>query len=253
MSIDVGRGHPTAGPGRGPLEIDARRLLDATPECLVVAATDGRVVYANERVRDLSGFGLNELIDHPVDELVIADVTLSDATASITEGLCRRKDGTEVPVEIHVGEVEGSEGRYLVMALRDVSAVHALEASRFQTAAKYEALVEGIPAITYIDPIDENQFSIYVSPQVHDMLGIKQEQWLSDHYAWRKHVHPDDVDKAWADYVEAYTNRESLTHEYRMVHEDGHVIWVSDQAFIVRNEDGEPWLIQGVIFDITER
>ena len=253
MSIDVGRGHPTAGPGRGPLEIDARRLLDATPECLVVAATDGRVVYANERVRDLSGFGLNELIDHPVDELVIADVTLSDATASIIEGLCRRKDGTEVPVEIHVGEVEGSEGRYLVMALRDVSAVHALEASRFQTAAKYEALVEGIPAITYIDPVDENEFSIYVSPQVNDMLGIKQEQWLSDHYAWRKHVHPDDVDKAWADYVEAYTNRESLTHEYRMVHEDGHVIWVSDQAFIVRNENGEPWLIQGVIFDITER
>ncbi|HEU4865131.1 MAG TPA: PAS domain-containing protein, partial [Actinomycetota bacterium] len=71
MSIDVGRGHPTARPGREPLEIDARRLLDATPECLVVAATDGRVVYANERVRDLSGFGPNELIDHPVDELVI--------------------------------------------------------------------------------------------------------------------------------------------------------------------------------------
>jgi hypothetical protein len=46
MSIDVG-GHPTAGPGREPLDIDARRLLDATPECLLVAATDGRVVYAN--------------------------------------------------------------------------------------------------------------------------------------------------------------------------------------------------------------
>ena len=253
MSIDIGRGHPTAGPGREPLEIDARRLLDATPECLVVAATDGRVVYANERVRDLSGFGPNELIDHPVDELVVAEVTLSDATGSIVQGSCRRKDGTEIPVEIHVGEVDGPERRYLVVTLRDTSAVHALEASQFETAAKYEALVEGIPAITYIDPVDENEFSIYVSPQVHDMIGITQDQWLSDPYAWRKHVHPDDVDRAWADYVEAYTNRESFTHEYRMVHEDGHVIWVSDQAFIVRNEDGEPWLIQGVIFDITER
>src|ERR671923_766850 len=253
MSIDVGRGHPTAGPGREPLEIDARRLLDATPECLVVAAIDGRVVYANERVRGLSGFGPNELIDHPVDELVVAEVNLSDAIGSIVQGSCRRKEGTEIPLEIHVGEVVGPERRYLVVTLRDTSAVHALETSRFETAAKYEALVEGIPAITYIDPVDENEFSIYVSPQVRDMLGITQEQWLSDHYAWRKHVHPDDVDKAWADYVEAYTNRESLTHEYRMVHEDGHVIWVSDQAFIVRNEDGEPWLIQGVIFDITER
>src|SRR5918999_3825342 len=253
MSIDVGRDHAAADPRREPLELDARRLLDATPECLVVAATDGRVVYANERVRGLSGFGPDELIDHPVTELVAADVTLADSTGSVVEGSCRRKDGTEVPVEIHVGEVEGPDGRYLVVTLRDLSSVRALEAARFQTAAKYEALVEGIPAITYIDPIDENQFSIYVSPQVEDMLGITQEQWLTDPYAWRRHVHPDDVDHAWAEYVEAYTNRESLTHEYRMVHEDVRVIWVSDQAFFVRNENGEPWLIQGVIFDITER
>jgi diguanylate cyclase (GGDEF)-like protein/PAS domain S-box-containing protein len=253
MSIDVGRDHAAADPRREPLELDARRLLDATPECLVVAATDGRVVYANERVRGLSGFGPDELIDHLVTELVVADVTLADSTGSVVEGSCRRKDGTEVPVEIHVGEVEGPDGRYLVVTLRDLSSVRALEAARFQTAAKYEALVEGIPAITYIDPIDENQFSIYVSPQVEDMLGITQEQWLTDPYAWRRHVHPDDVDHAWAEYVEAYTNRESLTHEYRMVHEDGRVIWVSDQAFFVRNENGEPWLIQGVIFDITER
>src|SRR5918999_4435903 len=253
MSIDVGRDHAAADPRREPLELDARRLLDATPECLVVAATDGRVVYANERVRGLSGFGPDELIDHLVTELVVADVTLADSTGSVVEGSCRRKDGTEVPVEIHVGEVEGPDGRYLVVTLRDLSSVRALEAARFQTAAKYEALVEGIPAITYIDPIDENQFSIYVSPQVEDMLGITQEQWLTDPYAWRRHVHPDDVDDSWAEYVEAYTNRESLTHEYRMVHEDGRVIWVSDQAFFVRNENGEPWLIQGVIFDITER
>ncbi len=38
-----------------------------------------------------------------------------------------------------------------------------------------------------------------------------------------------------------------------MVHEDGTVKWVQEQASIVRNEAGEPWLIQGVIFDISER
>src|SRR3989304_6154564 len=55
------------------------------------------------------------------------------------------------------------------------------------------------------------------------------------------------------EYGEAYTNQTSLSHEYRVVHADGNVIWVSEQAFIIRNEHGEPWLIQGVIFDITER
>jgi PAS domain S-box-containing protein len=88
---------------------------------------------------------------------------------------------------------------------------------------------------------------------VTELLGISQEEWLTDMYSWRHHVHPDDEARAWDEYVEACRNEESLTHEYRMVHEDGHVVWVSEQAFIIRDEHGEPWLIQGVIFDITER
>ena len=32
-----------------------------------------------------------------------------------------------------------------------------------------------------------------------------------------------------------------------------HVHWVLEQAYPIDDEAGEPWLIQGVIFDITER
>ncbi len=38
-----------------------------------------------------------------------------------------------------------------------------------------------------------------------------------------------------------------------MVHEDGTVRWVLEQAYPIDDEAGKPWLIQGVIFDITER
>ena len=38
------------------------RLLEATPECLVVAARDGRIVFANHRVEELTGFGRDELV-----------------------------------------------------------------------------------------------------------------------------------------------------------------------------------------------
>jgi diguanylate cyclase (GGDEF)-like protein/PAS domain S-box-containing protein len=88
---------------------------------------------------------------------------------------------------------------------------------------------------------------------VTELLGIATQDWLDDPYVWRKHVHPEDLDRAWNEYEDAYNNLETLVHEYRMVHNDGRVLWVSEQASIVRNEAGEPWLIQGVIFDITER
>ncbi|HEX5949425.1 MAG TPA: EAL domain-containing protein [Actinomycetota bacterium] len=234
--------------------LGASSLLEATPECLVVAAVDGRIVYANRRVEELSGFGRRELLDRTVDALVEADRPIDEGTVgNRIDGSCHRKAGEDVPVEIHLGAVEGTAGRYLVVTLRDVSDLRRGETARFEAEAKYVSLVEGIPAITYIDPIDENQSSIYVSPQVIELLGISREEWLTDPYCWRRHVHPEDEQRAWEEYVEACRNEESLTHEYRMVHEDGRVLWVSEQAFIVRNELGAPWLIQGVIFDITER
>jgi len=253
MTMDVGR---TSAGGEPVLDglLEASSLLEATPECLVVAAVDGRIVYANHRVEELSGFTRAELADRPVGELVRADTPLSvDAVGAPVDGTCHRKDGMDVPVEVHLGSVAGPAGTYLVVTLRDVSAFRLGEAARFEAEAKYAALVEGIPAITYLDPIDEDQNSIYVSPQVTELLGISQEEWLTDPYSWRHHLHPDDEARAWDEYVEAYRRGESLSHEYRMVHEDGHIIWVSEQAFVVRNERGEPWLIQGVIFDITER
>ena len=256
MAIHIGRGDAARTSARTSLEdvLDPRGLLEATPECLVVAATDGRIVYANKRVEALSGYGSEELLGRDVGDLVGVERPLVDVQpGGQVEGICRRKDGATVPVEVHVGTVEGAAGRHLVVTLRDVTGLHAALAARFESEAKYLSLVEGIPAITYIDPVDEDQDSIYVSPQVTELLGISQEEWLTNPYCWRDHVHPEDFDRAWDEYEDAYRNRRSLSHEYRMVHRDGAVLWVSEQAFVIPNEAGEPWLIQGVIFDITER
>jgi diguanylate cyclase (GGDEF)-like protein/PAS domain S-box-containing protein len=256
VSIDVGRGRPASSSADDGFEgvLDAERLLEATPECLVVTATDGRIVYANHRLEELSGYTRDELRDRAVDELIRADRPIAQLESGLpVEGSCLRRDGTELPVEVHLGAVDGPGGRYLVVTLRDVSTLRAALSARFESEAKYLSLVEGIPAITYIDPVDENQDSIYVSPQVTELLGISQEDWLTNPYCWRDHVHPEDFDRAWEEYEDAYRSRRSLSHEYRMVHRDGTVLWVSEQAFVIPNEAGEPWLIQGVIFDITER
>ena len=141
----------------------------------------------------------------------------------------------------------------LVVTLRDRTELEEGRTARFEAEAKYRALVEHIPAVVYLDPVDENAESIYVSPQVVELLGISQDEWLTDPYAWRHHVHAEDIDRAWDTYRHAYNAHEPLNHEYRMVHEDGTVRWVLEQAYPIDDEGGDPWLIQGVIFDITER
>ncbi len=168
------------------------------------------------------------------------------------ETVCHDRAGRDIPVEVHVGSIDGAE-RFLVVTLRDMTELQAGREARFEAEAKYRTLVEQIPAVVYLDPVDENQDSIYVSPQVTDLLGIQPAEWLEDPYCWRRHVHDEDVDRVWEEYETAYRTHVPLNHEYRMLHEDGTIRWVLEQAFPINDEDGNPWLIQGVIFDITER
>ena len=226
-------------------------LLEATPESLVVAERGGAIVYANASCEQLTGFARGELVGRPVGGLLGVDPS-THATGDSFETTCVRRDGDPLPVEVHVGRIDAAIP-LLVVTLRDRTELEAGRAARFEAEAKYRALVEHIPAVVYLDPVDEDSESIYVSPQVVELLGISQDEWLNNPYAWRHHVHPEDIDRAWDEYQHAYGAHEPLNHEYRMIHEDGTVRWVLEQAYPIDDEHGDPWLIQGVIFDITER
>ena len=226
-------------------------FLEATPESLVVAETGGEIIYANAACERLTGFERGELLGRQVGGLLATDLSTQPA-GSAFETTCTRRDGDELPVEVHIGRIEGATP-LLVVTLRDRTELEAGRAARFEAEAKYRALVEHIPAVVYLDPVDEDSESIYVSPQVVELLGISQDQWLTNPYAWRHHVHPEDIERAWDEYRHAYNAHEPLNHEYRMLHENGSVRWVLEQAYPIDDESGDPWLIQGVIFDITER
>ena len=88
---------------------------------------------------------------------------------------------------------------------------------------------------------------------MRDLLGIEPEAWITDQYCWSNHVHPDDFIRVWDEYMSAYMDDVPMSHEYRMVHEDGTVKWVLELARPIHDEHGDPWVIQGVIFDITAR
>jgi diguanylate cyclase (GGDEF)-like protein/PAS domain S-box-containing protein len=222
-------------------------LLEATPECLVVASADGRIIAANRRMSEL--VGREDLAGQPLGS-VLADVPAEGVRR--LETTCRSASGADVPVEVRVGEVHDPE-RPLVLTIRDATELRHVREAGYEAEAKYRALVEQIPAVVYLDPVDEDDPSIYVSPQVIQLLGVTPEDWLADPSCWRSHVHPEDVETVWAAYQEAYRDHVPLNHEYRMVHEDGTVKWVMEQAFPVDDEQGNPFLIQGVIFDITNR
>ncbi len=118
---------------------------------------------------------------------------------------------------------------------------------------RFRAIVEHVPAAIYLDTPDRNMDTIYISPQIERITGITPERWMSDPKVGIDAIHPDDRDRILGDYLAAVDVFHPWSAEYRMVTTDGRTIWVLDETTLLRDADGNPLFLQGVIADITER
>ncbi|MEG4022452.1 EAL domain-containing protein [Microcoleus sp. S13C4] len=134
-----------------------------------------------------------------------------------------------------------------------------LEAALSTVEAKYCALVEQMPAVTYISPLNRKAAKLYISPQIETFLGYSVAEWRADPDLWLKLVHPEDRDRVLVENAtQKFTDGEdifcegSLVSEYRAIARNGRVVWFRDQATAVRDEASKSVILQGAMFDITE-
>ncbi len=122
-----------------------------------------------------------------------------------------------------------------------------------ETGALYRTLVEQISAITYVDTLHDGAVvPLYVSPQVGSVLGMSQQEWMSDPKAWRRVIHPEDRESAIADFERGLAGAGSFSLTYRVVHPDGRVAWIDERAVVLAGEQGRPSFLHGVMTDATE-
>src|ERR1700730_1785995 len=126
------------------------------------------------------------------------------------------------------------------------------EAHTSNLEAKYRALLEQIPAVVFMVHLDRGISEAYVSPQIEAALGYSREEWLEDPVRWYHHIHPDDKQRWSLEAAEMFLSGKPLRSAYRVIARDGSVIWFHCDAKMMRREDGRPWFIHGVAFDISD-
>lgn len=119
---------------------------------------------------------------------------------------------------------------------------------------RYRSLLENIPTTTYINRTGINSETEYVSPQVEKLLGYPHEAFTDDPLLWTKILHPDDAERVLSESQRTSNTEETFEMEYRIVAKDKRVVWVKDEAALVRdNRNGNPIYWLGVWTDITSR
>ncbi len=119
--------------------------------------------------------------------------------------------------------------------------------------SRYRTLVERLPAITYLAELGACGPWRYVSPQIESMLGFSPAEWLADPRLWIDRVHAEDRESVLAVEDHFQKNRDLFQAEYRMHARDGRILWFRDEAVMLPAIPDRPRLMQGVMYDITER
>ena len=249
---------PTDPPGPQPR---ARPLIDDL-DAIVWAldpATD-RYTFVSDAAERLLGYpastwlatpGFRASIVHPEDreriDGLFARVTRAGGSFDETYRL-RTADGTYRWLRDVGHAVLDAKGRVVQVLGLLIAATLDADAERFRS------VVEHLSAIVYIEEMPTAASAgrmLYVSPQVHEILGFSQEEWLADPIAWSRQFHPEDRERVRGVYERIERTGEPFRAEYRMFARDGSIKWFRDEAIVVRDGEGTPLYWQGAMFDVT--
>jgi PAS domain S-box-containing protein len=153
---------------------------------------------------------------------------------------------------ILVRDEDGTPAYWQGVMLDITERVRAEEQLR-EAESRYRALVEQTPVVTYLEALKPSNVTLYISPQVEGFLGYAPEEITRPEPVWPGLMHADDYSRVMSVSDQAERDESPFNIEFRLVAKDGHVVWVHDQAVLIRDDEGRPLFWQGVWVDITER
>lgn len=118
----------------------------------------------------------------------------------------------------------------------------------------FRTLLSNLDGVVYRCQNDADWTMAFMSDAIKELSGYLASDFIGNQErAYSSIIHPDDlylVDVAVAKGIES---RQPFTMEYRIIHKDGAVRWVTEKGKGIFDDTGELQCLEGVIFDISDR
>ncbi|MGA1844682.1 MAG: PAS domain S-box protein [bacterium] len=163
-------------------------------------------------------------------------------------------DGTRIFCIITANPLRGAKGTVIgiVEDIKDISDRRRAEEALRESEKRYRTFAKNFKGILY--QTDIHFTPIFFHGAVEAITGYKEEDFVSKGPMWDRIIHREDFP------VIDRESRKLLTvphysreREYKIVRRDGEIRWVEEIIQNTCDKSGKPVVIQGVIYDITER
>ncbi|MEZ5875218.1 MAG: PAS domain-containing protein, partial [Hyphomicrobiales bacterium] len=243
------------------------RLLSASPAVIYSfkARDDFAPTFVSDNIKALFGYEPSAYLDdpnfwrervHPDDlERVDAEVNdLFDTGHKTLEYRFRRNDGSYCWVndEQHLVRDAKDAPLEVVGSWSDISARKSAEEAEDAARARLSVLLETAPSVIYSFKARDDYAPTFISENVKRLLGYCPEKYLEHADFWRSHVHPEDLAAVEAEQAKLFDKGRHVA-EYRFRKRNGTYIWVSDEQYLLRDDQGEPAEIVGSWSNISAR
>src|SRR5918993_4522434 len=238
-------------------------VLDAAFDAIVTITPEGIVRWFNRGAERIFGYTSKEVIGQPVTllmperyrELCVAGLHRylrtgeAHVVGGTTELVGLRKDGSEFPIEMSLGETYEDGDRLFTGVIRDVTERKEIEKALEESGERIRTLLQNTSDI--ITLLESDGTIRYISPAVERVTGYSPEEQVGTNAFGS--VHPDDREQALNTFAEIL--KEPGLHpplELRVPHKDGSWCYLEH---VVNNLLDDP-AVRGVVItsrDVTER
>jgi PAS domain S-box-containing protein len=115
-------------------------------------------------------------------------------------------------------------------------------------------LLRTLPGVVYRCAYDVEWTMQLISDEIVVVTGFPAEGFVGNRdRSFASVIHPDDRDRVAAEITAQLAEQDDLACEYRVIRADGVTVWILERGRRVRGPDGPRPLLDGSLFDITER
>lgn len=246
-----------------------RLMVETMNEAGLAVSPDGLILFANQRLSELLGTPIPQLIGRPLQECVLsADrdrLTELLTEAGETPGSARialaGKSDSAIPVYFWASFLAHPGGAAICLVGTDLRQLEASQELIQHLQDQARALLESEERYrTVADFTGDWEFwrdpagrFVYVSPSVEESTGYTRDAFYSEPNLAERLVHPDDRETYGRHDQECHQRGFAGQIDFRIIGRDGRVRWIGHHCQPVKGRDGRFLGHRGCNRDVTDR
>jgi PAS domain S-box-containing protein len=243
-----------------------KELLKSAPDAIVQVDTNGSILFLNEQTVNLFGYDSDELLGKSIEQLIpeaLKDVhrkhrkkyekyPTTRSMGSDLELIAKRKDNTELFVEVSLSCIKTDDEIKITAIIRDITSRKKAEEILLESKEFFRKTLDlGVVGMATTNPYTFKFLS--ANNRLCEMLGYTEEELLKK--TWQGITFPKE--KVGEDIANAkkLLGGEIVGYvmEKQYKHKDGHLIDITLSVQGVRKKDGSIDYFITLIDDITKR